>query len=136
MQIHQLSVDTKKKKKRVGRGGKRGTFSGRGTKGQRSRAGARIRPQERDIVKKIPKLRGYHFRPYRKKPIVVNIAAIEKKFKEGETISPKALLKAGLIAKQGKRVPEVKILGKGDCKKKFIFKDVQMSSSVKLKVAK
>ncbi|MEK7341913.1 MAG: uL15 family ribosomal protein, partial [Candidatus Binatota bacterium] len=35
---------SKKKRKRVGRGGKRGTYSGRGSKGQKSRAGARIRP--------------------------------------------------------------------------------------------
>lgn len=45
MQLHELKPKHKaKKKKRVGRGGKRGTFSGRGVKGQKARAG-RNRPK-------------------------------------------------------------------------------------------
>ena len=43
---------SKKSKKRIGRGGKRGTYSGRGIKGQKARAGHRIRPEIRDILKK------------------------------------------------------------------------------------
>lgn len=59
MQLHTLHAsNTRRPKKRVGRGGKRGTTAGRGTKGQRSRAGHRIRPASRDIVLKFPKLRG------------------------------------------------------------------------------
>ena len=62
MQTHQLKRNISNKKKRVvGRGGKRGKTSGRGTKGQKARAGHRIRPALRDIIKKIPKLRGYRF---------------------------------------------------------------------------
>jgi len=46
MQLHQLKPKNKlKKAKRIGRGGKRGTYSGKGIKGQRSRAGAKIRPE-------------------------------------------------------------------------------------------
>ena len=58
MQLHQLDIDKKKAKKRIGRGGKRGTFSGKGIKGQKSRAGRKIRPSTRDSVQSLPKLRG------------------------------------------------------------------------------
>jgi len=61
MQLHQLKPKNKSKKvKRIGRGGKRGTYSGKGIKGQRCRAGAKIRPEIRDMIKKIPKKRGYN----------------------------------------------------------------------------
>ena len=60
MQLHQLQPKhSKKRKKIVGRGGKRGKTSGRGHKGQKARAGHRIRPEERDAIKKIPKKRGH-----------------------------------------------------------------------------
>jgi len=60
MQIHQIKTKiSKKHKKTVGRGGKRGKTSGRGTKGQRARSGHRIRPEVRDMIKKLPKRRGY-----------------------------------------------------------------------------
>jgi len=59
MQLHELKPDHKNKtKKRIGRGGKRGTFSGKGVKGQKSRAGRKIRPGTRDLIQQIPKLRG------------------------------------------------------------------------------
>ncbi|MDO8470030.1 MAG: uL15 family ribosomal protein [bacterium] len=59
MQLHTLHAATRRRPtKRVGRGGKRGTTSGKGTKGQRSRSGHRIRPAARDLVLKFPKLRG------------------------------------------------------------------------------
>ena len=45
--------------KRIGRGGKRGKTSGKGGKGQTARAGARPRPEMRDFIKKLPKLRGH-----------------------------------------------------------------------------
>lgn len=60
MQLHQLKPlhPNKRPKPRVGRGGKRGTYSGRGQKGQRARAGHRIRPASRDLLQRLPKLRG------------------------------------------------------------------------------
>ena len=70
MQLHQIKpLNKRKSKRRVGRGGKRGTYCGRGMKGQRARAGAKIRPEIRDLIKKIPKIRGYRFkRKSRPKP--------------------------------------------------------------------
>ncbi len=59
MQFHTLKRKTKNKKSRqVGRGGKRGKTAGRGTKGQNARAGHKKRPELRNIIKRIPKLRG------------------------------------------------------------------------------
>ena len=130
MQFHQLSPKTKLKHgKRIGRGGKRGTYSGRGIKGQKARAGHKIRPAERELLKKIPKLRGYKFKSFRKKPEVVNLVEISKKFKTGETVSPESLLKAGLVHRIKGRMPRVKVLGQGVIKKKLIFKDVMFSKA-------
>ena len=59
MQFHSLKRKTpNKKSKAVGRGGKRGKTSGRGTKGQNARAGRKKRPELRDFIKHVPKLRG------------------------------------------------------------------------------
>ncbi len=57
MQLHQLQPSHKNRsKKRIGRGGKRGTYSGRGMKGQKARAGRKIRPAIRDLIQSLPKL--------------------------------------------------------------------------------
>lgn len=62
MQIHDLKRTHKNKKDRiVGRGGKHAKTAGRGGKGQTARAGNKRRPELRDIIKKLPKLRGYKF---------------------------------------------------------------------------
>jgi large subunit ribosomal protein L15 len=59
MQFHSLKRKTPNKKSRqVGRGGTRGKTSGRGTKGQNARAGHKNRPELRDFIKRVPKLRG------------------------------------------------------------------------------
>jgi len=92
MQIHQITKSaTNRVARRIGRGGKRGTYSGKGIKGQKSRAGAKMRPAEREILKKIPKLRGYRFKSFRVQPVTVTLLAIEKKFKNGDTVSPETL---------------------------------------------
>lgn len=67
MQIHTLKRQHKNKKDRiVGRGGKHAKTSGRGGKGQTARAGNKRRPELRDIIKKLPKNRGYQFKSIRK----------------------------------------------------------------------
>ena len=63
MQIHNLKRTHKNKKDRmVGRGGKHAKTSGRGGKGQTARAGNKRRPELRDIIKRLPKNRGYQFK--------------------------------------------------------------------------
>ena len=135
MQLHNLKPKTKfRKSRRVGRGGKRGTTSGRGTKGQSARAGHKIMPALRDIMKKIPKSRGYKFRPFKSKPADLNLDTLDKNFKEGDTVTPEILVKKGLICRVKGKVPAVKILGRGELKKRLILKDVLLSLSVKTKL--
>ena len=132
MQLHQLKPKTKrKKKKRVGRGGKRGTYSGRGMKGQKSRAGAKLQPAIRQFIKRYPKLRGYRFKGRKKKVVIVNIGDLEKRFKKDEKINPQALLKKGLISKMKGRIPEVKILGKGKINEALVVEGCQISRGAK-----
>ena len=132
MQLYQIKpIHKQKNKKRVGRGGKRGTYSGKGIKGQLARAGRKVRPEIRDFIKKIPKKRGYRNKPIFPKPQIVNLRDLERNFKEGDIITPEALVKAGLIAKISNRIPEVKILGTGKLTKKLEIKDCKTSESVK-----
>lgn len=115
MQLHTLKSNNKSSKKvRIGRGGKRGSFSGRGIKGQKARAGRRIRPEIRDMIMKIPKRRGHRHTGPAKTRIAVNAMILAKHFKPGEHITPTALYEKRLIKKIGGRIPTVKILGSLD----------------------
>jgi len=135
MQLHELKPTHKKKtRKRVGRGGKRGTYSGKGMKGQRSRAGKRLKPVIRSLIKRYPKLRGYKFNPQTTKPVVINFEVLEKKFKSGDKVSPEILLKKGLIRKIKGKVPLVKILGRGELTKSLTIEGCSVSKSVKEKL--
>jgi large subunit ribosomal protein L15 len=137
MQLHQIKpIHKKKKQKRIGRGGKRGTYSGRGIKGQKARAGRKLKPVIRELIKRYPKLRGYKFTPIKSKPVVVNVGILNKKFKEGEIVSPQILLEKKIIRKIKGKIPKVKILGKGNIKKPLIIKDCLFSKSAKEKIEK
>ena len=132
MQIHHITKpSTARNARRIGRGGKRGTYSGKGIKGQKSRAGAKMRPAEREILKKIPKLRGYRFKSFRLQPATVTLFDLEKKFSNGDVVSPETLLNHKLIKRQRGRMPNrIKILGKGKLTKKLVFKNVLFSKAV------
>jgi len=137
MQLHQLNPKHKpKKRKRVGRGGKRGTYSGRGMKGQKSRAGRRLKPVIRQIIKRYPKLRGYRFKKIRPKIAVLNLELLEKRFKASEIVSPKTLLERRLIRRIKGRTPQVKILAKGKLTKKLTFEKCQVSKQAHDKIKK
>ncbi len=134
MQIHELKPKNKpKKKKRIGRGGSRGTFSGRGVKGQKARAGAKMQPMVRELLKRYPKLKGYKNSPLTSF-CVINVSDLEKFFKDQSEVNPSSLTKVGLL-KKSKRDP-VKILGKGETKKKFFVKKCLVSESAKEKIEK
>lgn len=91
MQINELKRTHKNKKERLlGRGGKHAKTSGRGGKGQTARAGNKRRPEMRDIIKKLPKLRGYRFKGYQKDIVV---SKENSKGKDGKTESFSALRK-------------------------------------------
>src|SRR5262245_30701833 len=85
MQIHNLKRLHKNKKDRiVGRGGKHAKTSGRGGKGQTARAGNKRRPELRDIIKKLPKQRGYQFKSFQRETVVARdtLASKGEKFSE------------------------------------------------------
>ena len=137
MQLHELKPKHKRKSpKRIGRGGKRGTYSGRGIKGQKTRAGRQMVPPIRQSVKKYPKLRGYRFKTQSSKMACLNIRDLEKNFEKESLISPQTLLEKRLIRKIKGRLPQVKILGQGKLTKKLTIKDCQPSKSAKEKIKK
>lgn len=137
MQIHQLKRTTKlKKAKYIGRGGKRGTTAGRGTKGQIARSGHKLRPEIRDVIKKLPKLRGYRFKSRQEKMSPVNLREIEKNFETGAIITAEELVNKKIIRTKGGFIPVVKILGTGNLTKKMSFSGVVVSASAKEKIEK
>jgi large subunit ribosomal protein L15 len=139
MQAHQLQKQKQKKHRRIGRGGKRGTYSGRGMKGQNARSGSSRKPAILDLIRKIPKLRGVPASRYKKQGVkeirvfyqTVNLDSLQKSFNEGDIVSPESLLEKKLVRKIKGRMPQVKILGKGELKKELKFEGVEMSKNVK-----
>ena len=124
-----------KKATQVGRGGTRGKTSGRGGKGQTARAGNKRRPEIRDIIKKLPKLRGYRFSSYEVKSSPVNLDALNI-FKEGEVVNPESLFEKNLVRKVRGVIPHVKILGNGEVSKKLSVVDCKISASARTKIEK
>ena len=124
MQLHTLQPTYgARRKKRIARGGKRGTYSGRGLKGQKSRAGHRIRPAERDLLIRIPKLRGFGNKPIREKAAVFPVTVLDKMAES--VISPETFRKYKMIGKRDGR--PVKLLSGGVLKKAATVKGILLS---------
>ena len=137
MQIHELKPKHKNKgKKRIGRGGKKGTYSGKGQKGQSSRAGRKMVPIIRELIKKYPKLRGYRSFALQDYKAVVNLETLEKISKDGDIINPENLLKKEIIHIIKGKKPEVKILGNGKLTKKLTIENCKISKSAKEAIEK
>lgn len=135
MQIHNLKRKNKNKRSvAVGRGGTRGKTSGRGTKGQNARAGRKKRPEMRDVIKRLPKNRGYFFKSLNSKAFPVNLSRIEAIFSAGDTVSPKTLEQKGIIKSFSGELPRVKILATGEITKKVIISSCDVSASAKTKI--
>lgn len=140
MQTHQLKRNNPNMKRViVARGGKRGKTSGRGGKGQSARAGNKRRPEWRDIIKKLPKLRGRGVnqnKPISDKPFTINVDVLEAVFPTGTAISPKTLIDSGILNTTSGRIPAVKILGDGEITKAFKVSGCFVSESAKVKIEK
>ncbi|MBI3304877.1 uL15 family ribosomal protein [Candidatus Parcubacteria bacterium] len=138
MQLHTIRpFHALKARRRVGRGGKRGAFSGRGIKGQKSRAGAKIRPALRDVIKKIPKQRGrskHQFKSIQAKPVSVNIGELGRLFASGGEVTPQLLLKAGAVERVRGRIPRIKILGEGEVHAAFRVRGCAVSGGARSKI--
>jgi large subunit ribosomal protein L15 len=133
MQINELKLNRRKSRKRVGRGGKRGTYSGRGMKGQKSRSGYALDPVfeggRSSLTERLKKIRGFKSR--NAKSVIVKFSSLSKKFENNAKITMDELVKNNLIAKKDiKR--GVKILGPKDGKRTFSFDEkIKVSKSVK-----
>ncbi|OHA25970.1 MAG: hypothetical protein A3C06_01965 [Candidatus Taylorbacteria bacterium RIFCSPHIGHO2_02_FULL_46_13] len=140
MQMHNIQRNTKRKySQSVGRGGKRGKTSGRGTKGQKARSGRKIRPEIRDVIMRLPKLRGRGKninQSIQADAVIVDIELLEKRFEATEVVTPQTLLEKGLIESVSGVLPKVKILGSGELTKKLSIVGCSVSAGAKTKIEK
>lgn len=127
--INLNSVKTKNRK-RVGRGisAGGGKTAGRGTKGQKSRAGhnipRRFEGGQTPLSMRLPKLSG--FKSVHKKAIVITLDLISKNYKNGDTVNHESLVEKKLIKSSDK----VKILNTGKLSVKVsLGDDVKTSKS-------
>ncbi len=135
MQLHQLKrKNPNKKHVQVGRGGKRGKTSGRGTKGQNARAGRKKWPELRTVIKRLPKLRGYRFKAIKEKSVVVNLGSLSLHFKANDTVTPAVLKEKGLISYKNGTKPVVKVLATGDITLALSFSGCKVSKSAEAKI--
>lgn len=133
MQIHQLTTKKRKPRKTIGRGGKRGTYSGKGNKGQKARSGASIDPLfeggRSSLIERMKKVRG--FKSAQPKKNVIKLSDLDKKFKDGEIVSIESLIKVGLISRKDAK-SGTKILSSGVISKKVVIdKNILFSETAK-----
>ncbi len=140
MQTNQLQRKTPNMKRViVARGGKRGKTAGRGGKGQSARAGNKRRPEWRDIIKKLPKLRGRGVnqnKAFAEKPVIINVDVLEAVFSTGDAITPAILIERGIVSTMSGRIPWMKILGEGEVTKAFKISGLSISESAHEKIKK
>jgi large subunit ribosomal protein L15 len=137
MKLNELSPapGSRKNKKRVGRGNGsgHGTFSGRGCKGQKARAGFKMRPGfeggQLPLIKRLPRKRGFT-NIFRTGYSVVNMSKLNV-FESGTEVTPEKLLSAGLV--KSLRQP-VKILAAGDISHPLVVKAHKFSTAAKAKI--
>jgi large subunit ribosomal protein L15 len=133
-------------RKRVGRGmgSGKGRYSGRGIKGQKSRAGshtmrAGFEGGQMPIYMRLPKQRGPYSKdampmgPHRTSTVPVNLVVLEQKFEAGDDVTLEALVEKGVIKNTR---TDVKILGQGDLKKKLTVTAHAFSASAREKIEK
>ncbi|OQY49132.1 MAG: 50S ribosomal protein L15 [Anaerolineaceae bacterium 4572_78] len=140
MKLHDLrpAPNSKKKRKRVGRGHAtgQGKTCGRGTKGQGSRSGGGkghyFEGGQLPIVRRLPFVRGVGFTNIWRVPLKpVNVGRLADYFSDGDEVSAETLAKAGIIKKSTERVA---ILGDGELDKSLSIKAHRISKSAKVKI--
>jgi len=125
--------------KRIGRGygsGVGGHTVGRGSKGQKSRAGHKsLQTFEGGNVpffRRMPKYKGFNPK-FKEEAGAVNVEALEKAYKNGETVTKESLIEKGIARKN---IEKIKILGKGEIKKKLTIEGLAVSESAAEKIKK
>ncbi len=139
MELHRLEISpgSRKGPKRIGRGSGSGwgTTAARGTKGQKARAGGKVRRGfeggQMPLYRRLPK-RG--FTNYTDKNYVpVNIAVLQERFEENETVSPQSLFEKNIVKKC---LNGIKILGFGELTKALNVKAHKFSQTAAEKIQK
>ncbi len=126
---------SKKNRKRVGRGNGsgHGTYSGRGVKGQKSRAGFRMRPGfeggQLPIIERLPRKRGFT-NIFRTEYSVVNLSRLNA-FESGDEVTLEKMLAAGLV--KSLKNP-VKVLAAGEIDRALTVKAHKFSTAAKTKI--
>ena len=126
---------SKKSRKRVGRGNGsgHGTYSGRGCKGQKSRAGYKMRPGfeggQLPLIQRLPRKRGFT-NIFRTEYNTVNIDQLSG-FDAGSEVTPEMLVTRGII--KSVRKP-VKILADGDISHAITVKANKFSATARAKI--
>jgi large subunit ribosomal protein L15 len=136
-------AQSRKDRKRVGRGigSGKGRYSGRGIKGQKSRAGshkmrAGFEGGQMPIYMRLGKLRGATSKdampigPFRTSTVPVNVSSLDR-FEDGAEVTPETLVEKGVI-KNTKT--DVKLLGNGDLAKKLTVRVHAISATAREKV--
>jgi len=129
------SPGSRKARKRVGRGdgSGHGTYSGRGCKGQKSRAGYRMKPGfeggQLPLIKRLPRKRGFT-NIFRIEYSVVNLTRLNV-FEPGSEVDLEKLITAGIV--KSLRRP-VKILGEGDIDRPLTVKAHKFSAAARTKI--
>jgi large subunit ribosomal protein L15 len=142
--LHSLkpAPGSRSSRKRVGRGGGsgHGKTSGRGHKGAGARSGNKRKVGyeggQNPIHMRMGKLRGPHqkmsmpFENFRTKTQPVNLSDLDARFKSGDQVNPESLRAAGLA----KRRDPVKILARGEIRKKLTIRAHGFSAAAKEKI--
>ena len=137
MQQHELrqAAGATHRKKRVGRGNAsgHGTYSGKGLKGQKARAGGGVRPGfeggQLPLIRRMARKRGFR-NPFRVDYEEVNVGQLAR-FSAGAEVNAQALLEARIIRQMRK---PVKILGNGDLSVALTVEAVAFSRSARSKI--
>ena len=95
-----------------------------------------MRPESRDIIKRIPKLRGYAFKSIQDDFTPINLSVIEATFSGSDEITPSLLVEKGVAETKGSKAPRIKILATGEVTKKFTFVGCSVSAEAKNKIEK
>ena len=131
MELNELKPSVPRKaRKRVGRGESSGLgkTAGKGSNGQKSRAGGGTKPGfeggQMPIIRRTPK-RGFSNYPFKKEYAIINLDVLNR-FEEGTVVTPELLLETGLVSKM---LDGLKVLGNGNLEKKISVEAHKVSKS-------
>lgn len=134
MKIHELETTSNRNRRRVGRGisAGQGKTAGRGTKGQNARTGGGVRVGfeggQNPLMHRVPKRRG--FKSMRAKAAIIHTDQLNQLTGD---VTVDVLVKAGLI---DNAASAVKLLKRGEVKKKFMIEGIEVSNTAATAVIK